>query len=124
MTKEAALYEFWSSFDLPAYEENSVPTGEDAPDFPYLTYNVSTDEFGNEVAMNASIWYRSTSWLQCNQKAREISENLRGGKIIPCDGGRIWIKKGTPFLQNMGDPEDDRIKRKYIKITVEFLTAD
>ena len=29
MTKEAALYNFWSMFGLPAYEENAVPSGED-----------------------------------------------------------------------------------------------
>ena len=35
MTKAAAIYQFWNSFGLTAYEENSVPT--DAT-FPYITY--------------------------------------------------------------------------------------
>ena len=31
MTKAAAIYNFWAGFGIPAYEENSVPSGEDAP---------------------------------------------------------------------------------------------
>jgi hypothetical protein len=47
-----------------------------------------------------------------------------GGKIIKCDGGRIWIKRGQPFAQNMGDESDDLIKRKYLNLTFEFMTAN
>lgn len=122
MTKAAALYNFYSSFGLTAYEENSVP--EDAS-FPYLTYNVSTGSFGEDNAMYINLWYRSTSWTGINAKTEEISAAIgRGGKIVKCDGGAIWLKRGSPFAQSMGDPEDDLIKRKYINITAEFLTAD
>lgn len=122
MTKAAALYNFYSSFGLTAYEENSVP--EDAS-FPYLTYNVSTGSFGEDNAMYINLWYRSTSWTGINAKTEEISAAIgRGGKVIKCDGGAIWLKRGSPFAQSMGDPEDDLIKRKYINITAEFLTAD
>lgn len=125
MTKEAALHAFYSSFGLKAYEENAVPTGDDAPDFPYLTYSVSSDSIGTDVALTASLWYRGTSWVQANAKAEEISRRIgRGGKILPCDGGAIWLRRGTPFAQSMGDESDDQIKRKYINITAEFLTAD
>ena len=125
MTKAAAIYNFWSSFGLTAYEENAVPTGDDAPKFPYITYQLVTDSFDNEVLMTASLWYRSTSWAQANAKAEEISEAISlGGKIIKCDGGRIWIKRGTPFAQRMGDETDSLIKRIYINITAEFFTAD
>lgn len=125
MTKEAALHAFYSSFGLKAYEENAVPTGDDAPDFPYLTYSVSSDSIGIDVALTASLWYRGTSWVQANAKAEEISRRIgRGGKILSCDGGAIWLQRGTPFAQSMGDESDDQIKRKYINITAEFLTAD
>ena len=93
MTKAAAIYNFWSSFGLTAYEENAVPTGDDAPKFPYITYQLVTDSFENEVLMTASLWYRSTSWAQANAKAEEISEAIGlGGKIIKCVGGRIWLR--------------------------------
>lgn len=125
MTKTAALHNFYSSFGLTAYEENSVPTGDDTPEYPYLTYNVITDSFGGEVALNCSLWYRGYSWLKANAKAEEISAAIgMGGKMLPCDGGAIWIKRGSPFSQNMGDPSDDLVKRKYINLTAEFFTAD
>ena len=122
MTKAAAIYQFWSSFGLTAYEENTVP--EDAA-FPYVTYQLVTDSFDREVAATASLWYRGESWTAINAKAEEISAHIGlGGKIIKCDGGRIWIKRGQPFAQNMGDESDDLIKRKYLNITAEFMTAD
>lgn len=125
MTKAAALYKFYSSFGLIAFEENAVPTGEDAPEFPYLTYSVATDSFGGDVPLTVNLWYRSTSWKDANAKAEEISAAIgRGGKMIACDGGAIWLRRGSPFAQSMGDENDDLIKRKYINITAEFLTAD
>ena len=125
MTKEAALYNFWSMFGLPAYEENSVPTGEDGAEFPYITYQVVTDSFGNDVALTGSVWYRSTSWKEANAKAQEISDKIsRGGVTLACDGGIIWIRRGVPFAQSMGDESDDLIKRKYLNIAAEFMTAD
>ena len=122
MTKAAAIYQFWNSFGLMAYDENSVP--HDA-DFPYITYQLVTDSFDREVAASASLWYRSESWTAINAKTEEISQKIsRGGKIIPFDGGAIWMKRGQPFAQNMGDESDDLIKRKYLNITAEFITAD
>lgn len=122
MTKAAAIYQFWNSFGLTAYEENSVP---DDAAFPYITYQLVTDSFDREITLTASIWYRSESWSAINAKAEEISQKIsRGGKIISCDGGAIWLKRGQPFAQNMGDESDDLIKRKYLNITAEFMTAD
>ena len=124
-TKAATIYDFWNRFSLTAYEENSVPTGEDAPKFPYITYQLVTDSLGNEVAMSASIWYRGTSWLEANAKTDEVSRAIGlGGKVLNCNGGKVWIKRGTPFAQNMGDESDNLIKRKYLNITAEYLTAD
>ena len=122
MTKAAAIYQFWNSFGLKAYEENTVT--EDAT-FPYITYQLVTDSFDREVQVTASLWYRSESWTAINAKTEEISQKIsRGGKIISCDGGAIWLKRGQPFAQNMGDESDDLIKRKYLNITAEFMTAD
>ena len=122
MTKAAAIYQFWNSFGLTAYDENSVP---DDASFPYITYQLVTDSFDREIPLTASIWYRSESWSGINAKADEISKKIsRGGKIIPCDGGAIWLKRGQPFAQSMGDESDDLIKRKYLNITAEFMTAD
>ena len=122
MTKAAAIYQFWSGFGLTAYEENSVP---DEAQFPYIAYQLVTDSFDHEAPVTASLWYRSESWTAINAKTEEISQKIsRGGKVIACDGGAIWLKRGQPFSQNMGDESDDLIKRKYLNITAEFMTAD
>ena len=42
MTKAAAIYQFWNSFGLTAYEENTVP---DDAAFPYITYQLVTPCF-------------------------------------------------------------------------------
>ena len=135
MTKAAALYNFYSSFNIPAFEENSVPTyeedkGNSSPDdtdlkFPYLTYELITDSFGTEIPISFSIWYRSESWTAANAKEKEISAAIgRGGKILPCDGGAIWLKRGAPFAQRMGDDSDELVKRIYFNVSAEFITAD
>ena len=122
MTKAAAIYQFWSGFGLTAYEENTVPT--DAA-FPYLTYQLVTDSFDREVAATASLWYRGESWTDINAKTEEIARFIGGGGcLLDCDSGFIWLKRGTPFAQNMGDESDDLIKRKYINVTVEYMTAN
>lgn len=126
MTKAAAIYQFWSSFGLEAFEENSVYQMDESPSFPYITYELNTDSFeGSVVALSASLWYRSTSWTQANAKAEEISKVIgSGGKVLECDGGYIWIKRRSPFSQSMGDDSDDMIKRKILSISVEFWTFD
>ena len=122
MTKAAAIYQFWSGFGLTAYEENTVPN--DAA-FPYITYQLVTDSFDREIPLSASLWYRSESWTAINAKTEEISQKIsRGGKIISCDGGAVWLKRGQPFAQNMGDESDNLIKRKYLNLSVEYLTAN
>ena len=122
MTKAAAIYQFWSGFGLTAYEENAVPI--DAA-FPYVTYQLVTDSFDREVAATASLWYRGESWTAINAKTEEISKKIgASGKKIAVDGGGIWIKRGQPFAQNMGDESDDLIKRKYFNISIVFITQD
>ena len=122
MTKAAAIYQFWSGFGLTAYEENTVPT---EAAFPYITYQLVTDSFDREVAATASLWYRGESGTDINAKTEEIARFIGGGGcLLDCDSGFIWLKRGTPFAQNMGDESDDLIKRKYINVTVEYMTAN
>ena len=122
MTKSAAIYQCWNSFGLTAYEENTVPH---YAAFPYITYQLVTDSFDREIPITASLWYRGESWTAINAKTEVISQTIsRGGKIVPCDGGAIWLKRGQPFAQSMGDESDDLIKRKYLNITAALITAD
>lgn len=119
MNKTQALYNFWSDFELNAYDETSVP---DSAQLPYITYENADDSFGNEIAISASVWYRSTSWKDVTEKVVEISDAItRGGKLIVYDGGAFWIRKGSPWAQRMSDGSDDSIRRIVLNLVIEFL---
>lgn len=125
MTKESALQYWFESLGLMAYQADALPTGENAPPFPYLTYELATDGWGTAVPISASLWYRSTSWIAANEMTRHISEQIsRGGTLLHCDDGTIWITRGTPFARSARDDTDDQVKRKILNIMVEYLTED
>jgi len=124
MDKAQAIQAFWEGFGLTAYDEATVPTAENAPPFPYITYSVVTDSIGNTVNLSGDIWYRSYSWQEVTKKANEIAEYIGyGHRVMKIDGGYVWIVKGTPFAQRMGDDSDDQIRRIHINLQAEFLTA-
>lgn len=125
MSKEQALHKFWSSFGLKAYDEQTVPTGDDAPEFPYITYEVQTDNIDHPLTLTASLWYRSSSWAEITEKKNQISGRIGYGHITtPIDGGYMYITRGTPFAQRMADDSDDMIRRIVVQIQCEFLTAE
>lgn len=120
--KEQALDAFFNRFGT-FYEVDSVPGGILAPTFPYGTYEVVTDSWGGEVAITANWWERSSSWTAANAKAAEIAAAIsRGGVIVRCDGGAMWIKPGSPFVRSMGDEADAMLKRKIFNLTIEYIT--
>lgn len=128
MNKMQALDAFWSSFGWDALEENVFYDKRSRGveiDFPLITYSVSLDNIGNPVDMNASLWDRHSSWKTVFEKSEEIAEAIT--KMYPpaikLDKGRLYIYKGRPFGQMMGDPDDEYIRRLYLNITAEYLTA-
>ena len=124
MNKWQAIDDFWNSFGWNAYDENSVDTGSNAPTLPYITYSAQTGAIGQILTLTASLWDRSTSWKSVSDKADEIAERIGyGHEISKVDGGYLYITQGQPFAQRMSDPEDSEIKRIYIILNAEFLTA-
>lgn len=123
MDKSQALHSFWSSFGLSAYDEASIPTGDDKPTFPYLTYTVATDALGASIPLVASLWYKSTSWREIALKAEEIAQAIEEmPSPIPLDKGYLWIVRGNPFAQRMTEPDDNTIRRILLNVVVEYLT--
>ena len=123
MTKGQALHNFWSGFGLPAYDENTVPEN---PGERYITYSVQTDSIGNVLNLYGNIWdMNSTSWEFVSGKAEDIAEAIERRYPISygIENGRLYIAKGSPFAQRMSDPVSDRVRRMYINIQAEFLTA-
>ena len=122
MTKEQAIHTFWSGFGIPAYDEQTVP---DNAKMPYITYRVVTDSIGNVCNLTGSIWYRSTSWKEVSDKAAEVARAVGqyGFTKLKLDDGYVWFTKGAPFAQRMSDPASDMIRRIYLNVQAEFLTA-
>ena len=124
MDRWETQYSFWASFGVPAYEENSVPDADEIT-FPYITYQGVSGGFNADVPVSASIWTRSPSWLSADTLADVIEAKLGGrnggGYVQRHDGGGIWITAENNFAQNMGDPEDDLIKRKLLSVVLRFI---
>lgn len=117
--KWQAIHAFWNSFEIPAYDETSVPG--DAV-MPYITYNAAVSEFESTVMLSASLWYNSTSWADISRKADEIAQSINGYRLeVLKDHQYLFLSKGVPFAQRMKDT-DDRIRRIYINVMGEFFT--
>lgn len=121
MDKSQAIHDFWSSFGLTAYDENTVP---DDAQMPYITYSVSTADIDEMTILNARLWYHSTSWAEVSQKADEIARYIgeEGHRVMRLDNGFVWFVKGTPFSQRVADNTDDMIRSIYLNVNAEYLT--
>ena len=125
MTIEQAIHNFWSSFGLTAYDENSVP---DNAKLPYLTYSVNIGDItSGPVTTQASLWYRSMSWKEITEKSEDIRNHLGiGGVMIEHDDGAIWIKRGNTFAQRSAagsseSEQDSSTRRVVLTVDIEFI---
>lgn len=118
--RKQALYNFWSSFGLPAYEETSVPEG---AKMPYITYEASVGGFDAVLSLSASIWDRTTGGTALiDSKADEIEQYIKAMGCPKIRGGRFRAYTDGVFSQTMGDPEDRLIKRNILTVYFEFMT--
>lgn len=125
MTKAQAIHDFFSSFDLPAYDESAVPTWtddaqtvENAP--PYITYHFAVSDWkGEPVGVICNVWALSESWEFVDEKADEIAKRIGSFCTIRCDDGLIVVTKGSPFSQPYSDGP---YKRAFINLTFTFIT--
>lgn len=120
MDKWQAIHSFWSSFGVPAYEENSVP---DDAAFPRITYEAATSVFDSLVSLSASIWVRSTSWTDADALAEAVEYYIKSMGCPVIKGGRYRVFIGdSTFARRMNDPVDDQLKRILLTVTFEFMT--
>lgn len=115
MNREQAIHNFYSQF-LTAYDETSVP---DNAVLPYLTYPVSIGEINQQIIVQPSLWYKSTSWEAITKKAMEIMDGING-HFIKYDKGAILLTAGSPKYQRV-DSGDDTVRRIVLTIVMEFL---
>jgi len=144
MTKEAALFTFFSTLPklaydkdsdgyvaandgkeatIPAYVNTAVPDG---AELPYLTYTVLIGAFGEPAcSLTVNIWCRTTDEAEPNAYARELGKLIpRGGVLLHCDGGGMRIYRGNPWCQSLVDDTDRTIKRRYFNVEVEYITEE
>lgn len=120
MDKWQGLHSFWSSFGIPAYDENSVP---DDAQMPYITYTAEISAFEDALLLTASIWYKSDSWAQISQKAEQIARALSAYYLVRLDNDEyLFLTQGSPFAQRMKDP-NDTVKRIYLNLMGEYFSA-
>lgn len=120
MTRYEAQYQFWASFGFPTYEA-SHKIKDDERTYPYITYEAVSAEQLNNTPINVSIWTRSESYALVNRIAEEIQKRFEKGRtVIRYNGGAIWYTAEPNFMQMMGDPDDDAIKRMLITLTIHW----
>jgi hypothetical protein len=122
--KWQAQQTFWSSFGIPAYDENTVPDG---ATMPYITYEAVSGNLGAQTTISASLWYRSNSWAEISQKAEEIARKIYEDPrpALQIDEGYIMVRlpNGTMHSNRMDEPNDKQVRRIRFVVEVEFLTA-
>lgn len=99
-----ALYNFFSGFDLPAYNESTIP---DDAELPYIVYQLVEPEWSEKTIMYVRVYYRNkTSNFEALQKADEIAGAVGVGIRLDCQGGYVVLRPETPLIQPI-PPEND-----------------
>lgn len=108
---------YWSSFGLPAYEENTVP---DDAVMPYLTYQAVNGQLGGVPNASANLYYKGTSWAKIMQEVDHMEKFIDRQMFF--DGGIMKVRKP---LQNFAQPMPEAVKnvrRMLLTVEVEFLS--
>lgn len=112
MTKTAtALYNFWSSFGIPAWVEYHVP---DDAEMPYITYELTDPNWKEQAAIRARVWYRDFSFERISAKLDEIKEKIGDGYTMAVDDGMIAIFTDDPFIQFQPYEDETGVKVAYL----------
>lgn len=120
-TRTAALAAWLGGFGMPAYSAQAVPDGTEPP---YITFTPVSGAWGDgEQAATVEIWRRTGSEAEANADAESVGRALGlGGVMLPCDGGGLWVKRGSPFWQ-AADSGEPGVKRRYINLSIENITT-
>ena len=121
MTADKALYAFFAGFGLPAYA-GGVPDG---AEMPYLTYEPAFASWGGQASIAVSLWYYTKEEETPNRKAREVAQTIGpGGVVLGCEGGSVWLKRGSPWCTSPETGDDPKLKRRYLNVAAEYFTQD
>lgn len=112
-----AVYQFFSGFGIPAYDENTVP---DSATLPYITYSYTEPEWRESASVSATVWYSGTSFADLYNKVDEIKSKVGEGLLIPVGNGCVYINKDSPFAQQQAT-DDDKVKAVYLLFAVQTV---
>ena len=116
-----ALYNFWSSFGLNAYPEDTVP---DNVETPYITYSIRQPDWADPDSLYARVWYRSDSYTGVMAKVDEIGRKLESGYSVPTDdGGCVILMKDSNFAQFQPYEVDPNMKVAYLSLIMHAFTG-
>lgn len=109
-----ALTAFWSSFGMPAYQQDQVPDG--AP-FPYVTFEVVQGEPLSQNVLTARAWYRAERGQSVNVQVAQFLDEVK--KAIPPQGVTLGTgngffsiyPNGAGFLSWEVDPASDEAQK-------------
>lgn len=119
MTSAEALYSFFSGFSIPAYPVDAVPS---EAALPYLTFTNAPGYFGEQVSLTCQVWMHTTSEAAIAAVVEEIGTAIGyGGKLLPIEGGTIWLKRGMPWCVPVVSQTDTADKLRQLNITAEYL---
>ena len=120
MDKWQVLQSFWESFNIPAYDENTVP---DNATMPYITYEAEIGSYNTTLALSANIWYLSESWADISRKAQEILDFIgESYTSYSITGGYLYIPKNNITMQRLRDDSNPLIRRILIQYSAEYYT--
>lgn len=123
MDKWQAQQKLWESFDIPAYDEMTVP---DDAIMPYITYEAVAGNMDAATQVAINLWYRSNSWVDISRKAQQIATAIDNmPSSIKIDGGRMKVRlPNSAWGDRMEEPNDSGVRRIRIAVEIEFLTAN
>lgn len=122
MTQEAVQHKFWSGFGIPAYPNTAVPKN---PVLPYLTYQAVSGYDMDISNPTVQLWYWTDSEAIPNAKADEIARAIgSGGVYLQCDGGAIWIQRGTPWRIAANADGENSLKLRQLNVQIEFIVSN
>ena len=88
---------------IKTYQERVI----DSAVLPYASLSYVEGEFAEPVLQQLTIWTRSdNSYASAYSYADTLSELIgEGGILIDGTDVKLWVKKGSPFVQNRNDDE-------------------
>lgn len=118
MTREVAtaLYDFFNSFDLPAYVTNFVPM---TATMPYITYDAYIGNTFETVPVGVKVWYTGSLPTELFDTVEKIRTRIKNGLQLPCGNGYLYIYPGNPFAQPAADENPD-ISVMYLNINITY----